>query len=441
MNKTVNVGLLGFGTVGGGTARILLEQEDLLSRRTGTSIRLAKICDKDIISDRGFSVPPGVLTQDLGDILDNPDIDIFVELIGGIEPARSFILQAIKNGKHVVTANKALLATHGYEIFKAAAGAGVEVAFEASVGGGIPVIKALKEGLVANRFHTIMGIMNGTANYILSEMTEKGKEFKEVLSQAQELGYAELDPTYDVEGIDTAHKLAIMATIAFGSPVSLDDVYTEGISRISPMDISFAKDLGYRIKLLAITREQPDGIELRVHPTMVPSDHLLAQVGGAYNAFYLIGDFAGKVLMYGLGAGQRPTGSAVAADVVDIARNIVHGAQRRVDPLGIPFDRLSPLKKAPMDNLSSRYYFRFSVLDRPGVLAKISGILGDQGISIASVVQEGRDRTGSVPIVMLTHEAMEKRVRAALDVIDRLDVVSDATMVIRMEDLHAIEGN
>ncbi len=441
MSKTVNVGLLGFGTVGSGTAKILMEQENLLKHRTSTTIKLAKICDKDITSDRGFNIPSGILTQNIGDLLDNPDIDIFIELIGGIEPARSFILQAIQKGKHVVTANKALLATHGYEIFKAAAQAGVEVAFEASVGGGIPVIKALKEGLVANNIHTVMGIMNGTANYILSEMTEKGKDFKEVLLQAQQLGYAEADPTYDIEGIDTAHKLAIMSTLAFGCPVSLEDVYTEGISRISPVDISFARDLGYRIKLLAISRNQPEGIELRVHPTMIPSNHLLAQVGGAYNAFYLIGDSVGKILMYGLGAGQMPTGSAVVADVADLARNIAHNAPRRVPPLGIPFETLSPLKKGPMDNLSTRYYFRFSVLDRPGVLAKISGILGEQGISIASVVQEGRDRTGSVPIVMLTHEAREKKVRTALDAIDRLDIVSDTTMVIRMEDLHAIEGN
>ncbi len=441
MSKTINVGLLGFGTVGSGTARILLEQAELLQQRTGISIRLTKICDRDITTDRGFEVPSGILTQDINELLDDPGIDIFIELIGGTEPAKTFILQAIEKGKHIVTANKALLATHGHEIFKAGAEAGVEVAFEASVGGGIPVIKGVKEGLVANNLHTVMGIMNGTANYILTKMTEEGRDFKEVLAQAQELGYAEADPTYDVEGIDTAHKLAIMATLAFGCPVSLDDVYTEGISRISPVDIAFAKDLGYRIKLLAIGRSRPDGIELRVHPTMVPSNHLLAQVGGAYNAFYLIGDAVGKILMYGLGAGQMPTGSAVVADVVDLARNISHGAQRRVPPLGIPFQDLAPLEKCPMETLTSRYYFRFSVLDRPGVLAKISGILGEKGISIASVVQKGRDRTGFVPIVMLTHEAQEDRVRQALKIIDQMDVVSDPTMLIRMEDLQAIEGN
>ncbi len=441
MSKTINVGLLGFGTVGSGTARILLERADTLRKKTGVPVRLARICDKDLTSDRGFEVPAGILTEDVNDLLGDPDIDIFIELIGGIEPARSFILEALDQGKHVVTANKALLATHGHEIFMAAERAGVEIAFEASVGGGIPVVKCVKEGLVANDIHTVMGIMNGTANYILTKMTEEGREFEEVLATAQEKGFAEADPTYDVEGIDTAHKLAIMSTLAFGCPVRLEDVYTEGISRISPVDIAFARELGYRIKLLAIGRKCPGGIELRVHPTMVPSSHLLAQVGGAYNAFYLIGDAVGKVLMYGLGAGRMPTGSAVVADVVDLARNIAHGSQKRVPPLGIDFKELAPLERCPMEDLTSRYYFRFSAMDRPGVLAKISGVLGEKGISINSVVQKGRDRGGAVPIVMLTHEAREERVRQALEIIDRLDIVSDATVLIRMEDLQAIEGN
>ncbi len=440
MNDSVNVGVLGFGTVGSGTVKILLEQAHLLEQRAGVPIKLTWICDKDLDTPRDVKTPQDILTKDVNDLFEDPNLHILVELIGGIEPARSLILEAIKRGKHIVTANKALLAIHGHEIFAAAAETGVEVAFEASVGGGIPVIKGVKEGLVANNLHTVMGIMNGTANYILTRMTEEGEEFTQVLKRAQELGYAEADPTYDVEGIDTAHKLAIMATLAFGCPVTLDDVYTEGISNITPLDIAFAKELGYRIKLLAIGKKTSQGIELRVHPTMIPETHLLSQVGGAYNAFYLIGDSVGKILMYGLGAGQMPTGSAVVADIVDIARDISTGCVGRVAPLGLPFGNLEGLKRRPMESLESKYYFRFSVLDKPGVLASISGILGEKGISIASVVQKGRDTKGSVPIVMLTHEAREANVRQALDVIDQLEVVSDRTMLIRMEDLVALEG-
>ncbi|MCD6199432.1 MAG: homoserine dehydrogenase [Deltaproteobacteria bacterium] len=440
MGKTINVGLLGFGTVGSGTARILLEQSALLEQRTGTRIRLARICDMDITTSRGFPVPSEILTDDVKSLLDDPGIDIFIELIGGLEPARTFVLEAIQKGKHVITANKALLAAHGHEIFEAAARHGVELGFEASVGGGIPVVKAVKEGLVANRLHTVMGIMNGTANYILTRMTEEGMAFQDVLADAQRLGYAEADPTYDVEGIDTANKLVIMAMLAFGTPVELSDIYIEGISKLSPLDISFAKEFGYRIKLLAIARNGGDGLELRVHPTMIPSEHLLAQVGGVYNAFYCIGDSVGKVLLYGLGAGQMPTGSAVVADVVDVARNLAGGAVGRVASLGLPYNMLTPLKKRPMDSLKGCYYFRFSVVDRPKVLARISGILGDMGISIASVVQKGRGRESSVSVVILTHEAHEAKVREALKQIGSLDVISGETMVIRIEDLKTLEG-
>ena len=434
MGKTINVGLLGFGTVGSGAARILFEQSELLEKRTGVKVRLARICDLDITTSRGFSVPHGILTDHVQSLIDDPEIDIFIELMGGLEPARTFVLEAIQKGKHIVTANKALLATHGHEIFKAAAKYKVEVGFEASVGGGIPVIKALKEGLAANRVHTVMGIMNGTANYILTRMTEEGKAFDDVLAEAQRLGYAEADPVYDVEGIDTAHKLVIMATLAFGTPVELSDIYTEGISGLSPLDVEFAKELGYRVKLLAIARNGNDGIELRVHPTMIPSEHLLAQVKGVYNAFYFIGDSVGKVMLYGLGAGQMPTGSAVVADVVDIAGNLARGAAGRVAVPGLAYNSLEPLKICPMDSLKGRYYFRFSVLDRPGVLARISGILGDFGISIASVFQEGRSKERSVPIVMVTHEALEAQVRTALDEINALDVISGKTVLIRIED-------
>jgi len=433
MAKTVQVGILGFGTVGGGTAKLLLEQQELLRQRTGVDIKLSYICDRNISDSRGFSVPNEILTTDLNQLLTDPDLDIFVELIGGIEPARTFILKAIQHGKHVVTANKALISTHGDEIFAEAEKYGVTVGFEASVGGGVPVIKALREGLAANNFHAVMGIMNGTANYILSRMTDEGADFERVLKDAQRLGYAEADPTYDVEGIDTAHKLAILTKLAFGVRVTPDDIYTEGISRLSPIDIQFAAELGYTIKLLAIARSTDAGLDLRVHPTMIPSEHLLAQVKEAYNAFYLIGDAVGKVLMYGLGAGRMPTGSAVVADILDIARAVSAGAVSSLPRL--PAHSLAPLQKRPVETVSGRYYCRFSAMDRPGVLARIAGILAENHISIASVVQKGRGATESVPIVMLTHEAQEASVQQALAKIDAMDVMADKTVVIRMEDL------
>ena len=439
MSKQINVALLGFGTVGSGTARILLEQVELLEKRAGCPVRLKWICDKDLESDRGFAVPRDILTDDLGMVMDDPDVHILIELIGGLEPARTFVLDAISRGKHVVTANKALLAVHGHEIFRAASENNVEVGFEASVAGGIPVIKAVREGLVANNIQTVLGILNGTANYILTRMTEEGMPFNQVLKEAQAKGYAEADPTYDIEGIDTAHKLAIMSTLAFGSPVELDDIYTEGISRLSPLDISFAREFGYNIKLLAIGRRHGRRLDLRIHPTMVPARHLLAQVGGAYNACYLVGDSVGKIMLYGMGAGQMPTGSAVVADVVDIARDISCGSIGRVPSFGIPVDMLEPPQFMPMDDLSGCYYFRFSVKDQPGVLARIAGILGDNSISINSCVQKGRgDKEEPVPIVMLTHEALEADVRRALAEIDQMDVVLDRTMIIRIEELDAL---
>ncbi len=433
MPETINVGLIGFGTVGSGTARIMLEQKELLSRRAGCELNLLKICDKDISTDRGFHVPEQILTTDINDILENPDIHIVIELIGGVEPAKSFILRAMDNGKHVVTANKALLATHGREIFQTAVGKGVEIGFEASVGGGIPVIKSVKEGLVANNLQAVLGIMNGTANYILTSMTDTGISFSEALSQAQKLGYAEADPTYDIEGIDTAHKLAIMAMLSFGCRVELDDIYTQGISDLEPIDIAFASEFGYRIKLLAIAKTHQDGLELRIHPTMLPETHLLAQVNQAYNAIYLVGDSVGTVMLYGLGAGQMPTGSAVVADVVDIARNISKGSVNRVCSTGLPYDTLKKANLRPMAETTGRYYFRFSAADRPGILARIAGILGDHGISIDSVVQKGRGKQNAVPVVMLTHEAREEQVQSALKKIDNLDVVTDRTVLIRVE--------
>ncbi len=441
MKKNVNVGIVGFGTVGSGTAKILLEQSQLLKDRTSTAINLKWICDMDIITDRGFEVPKEILTTDINHLLDDPDLDILVELIGGIEPARSFILKAIERGKHVVTANKALLATHGFEIFESASQKGVEVGFEASVGGGIPCIKALKEGLVANKVNTVLGIMNGTANYILTRMTQEGLAFDAVLKQAQDLGYAEADPTYDIEGIDTAHKLAIMSTLAFGQKIGLSDIYTEGISKITPLDISFATELGYSIKLLAIGKKNSNQqVDVRIHPTMIPKDHLLSQVNGAFNAVYFVGDSVGKIMLYGMGAGQMPTGSAIVADIVDISRDLVKGCPERVPALSLPFEYIREPSIKPVESVSCKYYFRFSVKDKPGVLSKISGILGKEEISIHSVVQKGRAKeASSVPIVMLTHEATEGRVKKALKEIDSQDFILDETMIIRIEDMKALE--
>ncbi len=441
MKDVVNVGVVGFGTVGSGTAKILLEQEGLIEKRTSIPIRLKWICDKDITSDRGFEVPEDILTTEFSDLINDPDLDIIVELIGGIEPAKSFILQAIEKGKHVVTANKALLATNGFEIFEAASRAGVEVGFEASVGGGIPCIKALKEGLIANNVSTVLGIMNGTANYILTRMSQEGLPFEDVLEQAQRLGYAEADPTYDIEGIDTAHKLAIMSTLAFGQRIALSDIFTEGIAKITPLDISFAKELGYSIKLLAIGKKNSDdSVDVRIHPTMIPEDHLLSQVNGAFNAVYFVGDSVGKVMLYGMGAGQMPTGSAIVADIVDIARDVKKGCPGRVPALNQPFETIKSPSIKPVESITCKYYFRFTVMDRPGVLSSIAGILGREEISINSVVQKGRAKdASSVPIVMLTHEAVEGKVKKALEEIDSQDFILDETMIIRIEDMKALE--
>lgn len=432
--NSIGVGLLGFGTVGSGTAKILVENRDVIASRLGIALELKRIADLDITTDRGVRIDPGVLTTDAAEVIEDPDIDIVIELIGGYEPAKGFLLQAIDQGKHVVTANKALLASHGGEIFAAATEKEVDVGFEASVGGGIPLIQSIKEGLVANRVQGLFGILNGTANYILTKMTDEASPFAEVLKEAQDLGYAELDPTFDVEGIDAAHKLTILLSIAYGVPIDFDAVYTEGISRITPLDIRFMKGFGYRIKLLAISKDDGEAIEARVHPTLIPQDSLLASVNQAYNALYVTGDAVGNVMFYGPGAGMMPTGSAVVADVVNVARNIVSGAVGRVPALGYQASAMRPRRIKSIDDLAVKYYFRFSAEDRPGVLSKISGILGKRGISIQSVHQQGRDLLGAVPIVMITHEAKEADVRLALSEIDRLDIVKDRTMLIRIED-------
>jgi len=429
--KTINVGLIGFGTVGSGTAEVLFQQSQRLSRKTGFNLLLKTVADINVTSlpDHFKNV---ALTGDVKDIFNDPEIDIVIELIGGIEPARTFILEAISSGKHVVTANKALVSQHGMEIFKAAAEKGVEVGFEASVGGGIPVIKALKEGLVANRIMSIMGIMNGTANYILNKMTDEGVPFDEVLKEAQAKGYAEADPTYDVEGIDTAHKLVILMSMAYGMHVTLEDVGIEGITSIEPIDIEFAREFGYRIKLLAISINHGDHVEARVHPTMVPERHMLANIGGAYNGIHFKGDMVGNVLLYGLGAGMMPTGSAVAADVVDIGRNIANGSVDRVPSLSFLPDEIGPGRITPLKELRCPYYFRISASDEPGVLSTLSGILGKNGISIESVIQHGRQKRGTVPVVIRTYEASESAVRAALTEIDALDICPDKTVKIRI---------
>lgn len=429
--KEIRVGIIGFGTVGSGLAQTLYEQKERLTQKTGAAVVLARVADINIKCLPNH-LQGTVLTADANDIFNDPSIHIVVELIGGIEPARSFILKAIGKGKHVVTANKALLSIHGREIFAAAIANGVEVGFEASVGGGIPVIKSLKEGLVANRIEAIQGIMNGTANYILTQMTDHGTPFAEVLKDAQQKGFAEADPTYDVEGIDTAHKLAILMTIAYGLHVKFDDITVEGISGIRPIDIDFAREFGCRIKLLAISRNHGDHVEARVHPTMVPVDHMLANINGAFNAIQFTGDTVGDVLLYGLGAGMMPTGSAVAADVVDIGRNILSGSINRVPALSYLPQYIGEPTITPMSRLTCPYYFRVTALDQPGVLSTISGIFGKHGISIQSVIQKGRQDDEPVHIVFRTHLASEEAVEKAIGEIDALPFCTDTTIKIRV---------
>jgi homoserine dehydrogenase len=432
--QQVNVGVIGFGTVGAGTVEVLLQNRDIISNRVGSEIVVKKIADLDIDSDRGIPIEPDLLTREAMEVIEDRNIHIVVELIGGIEKAKEYILKAMENGKHVVTANKALLAEFGDEIYQAAERYGVSLAFEASVGGGIPVIRSFREGLSANRIQTMMGILNGTSNYILTRMTEKGLPYKKAVQEAIDLGYAEDPPTLDVDGTDAAHKLAILISIAFGIPVSFNSVYREGIDKLTPEDIRFATEFGYCIKLLAVARNQGDRVEARVNPAMVPLDHIMASVNGVYNAVYLEGDFVGPNLYYGLGAGRRPTGSAVVSDIIYLARQIRHGIKKLIPPLAHAHPHGGTVSIQPIEELCTAYYFRFSAVDKPGVLSKISGILGDHQISIASVIQKGREVKGSVPVVMLTHEAQESNVLKALSLMDQLDVLTDKTMMIRVEE-------
>lgn len=431
--QQINVGIIGFGTVGSGACEILKTNRDLISNRIGSHINVKKIADLDIKSDRGVPIDQGVLTTNVMEIIDDPEIDIVVELIGGIVKAKEFILMALAKGKHVITANKALLAEHGKEIYEAANKNGVTLGFEASVAGGIPTIGALKSGLAANRIHTVMGILNGTSNYILTKMTKEGLPYDQVVQEAIKLGYAEDPPTLDVDGTDAAHKLAIIISILYGQPLSFDKIYKEGISDLSPDDIQFAKEFGYSIKLLAIARETQEGMEARVHPTMVPKNHILANVNDAFNAIYYDADFVGPNLYYGLGAGRRPTGSAVVSDIIEIARYIRLGSKEFMPPLAHFNPPEKDVRIKPMNDLVCNYYFRFTALDKPNVLSKIAGILGENHIGISSVIQKRREANESVPLVILTHEAKERDVQKALEQLGKLHVLTDKTAMIRVE--------
>ncbi|HEX2720477.1 MAG TPA: homoserine dehydrogenase [Candidatus Deferrimicrobium sp.] len=431
--REIGVGVVGFGTVGTGTVKLLLENAEHLRKRVGIPIRLVRVADQDATKDRGVRLPAGVFVEDGMRVARDPDVHILVELVGGTGAAKDFLLEAIRNGKSVVTANKALLAECGPEIVKAVQAAGVDIGFEASVGGGIPIIRTMREGLAANRIRAIFGIINGTCNYILSRMTSEGKPFAEVLAEAQAAGLAEADPSFDVDGIDTSHKLAILVWLATGGHVSHKEIFVEGIREIDQDDISFAKEFGYTIKLLAIAKENGAGIEARVHPTMIPTHSPLAAVDGAYNAIYVKGDFVGSSLSYGQGAGMLPTASAVVSDVIEIARNLRRGCAGRIPPGGFFLaDPSARADLAPFDQVHSEYYLKFRVVDKPGVLSRIAGVLGSHAISIASVLQKGQGQV-SVPIFIVTHRAKESDMRAALAEVERLPDILDRTRMIRIE--------
>lgn len=435
MKTRVTVGLVGFGTVGTGVAKVLLRNAEVIARRVGIPVDLVRIVDLDVTTDRGMSLPDGLLTSDLNSVLNDPSIDMIIELIGGYDAAKRLILDAMAKGKHVVTANKALLAVHGEDVFEAASRAGVDLGFEASVGGGIPIIRSLTEGLAANNLSSIVGIMNGTSNYILTRMTQEKQEFREALAQAQAAGYAEADPTFDVEGVDSAHKLAILVNLAYGTPVNFKEVYTEGITTLTPLDINYALEFGMTVKLLGIAKFRDGEVEVRVHPTMIPQTSTLARVDGVYNAIHLVGDVVGDIVLYGQGAGSLPTASAVVSDVIAIARNLNKKAPGRVPPTSFQPDRRIPLRIRPIDELTSRYYLRFMVPDRPGVLSQISGVLGSHEISIASVLQRERQKDQTVPVVIMTHRASERSIQTALRDINRMaSIISEPTTLVRVED-------
>jgi homoserine dehydrogenase len=434
--KPINVGLLGIGTVGRGTWDVLQRNAGEIERRAGRGIRISRVADKDLARVRKIVGTRAKIHRDAREVVRAKDIDIIVELIGGTTIARDLVLEAIRNGKHVVTANKALLATHGNEIFKAAQKKGVMVAFEASVAGGIPIIKALREGLAANRIEWIAGIINGTSNFILSEMRARGLPFATVLKEAQKKGYAETDPTFDIEGVDAAHKLTILSALAFGIPMQFPKAYTEGISRLTQEDLRYAEELGYRIKLLGITKRTRRGIELRVHPTLIPTRRLIANVEGVMNAVLVKGDAVGTTMYYGAGAGSQPTASAVVADLVDVTRLITADPEHRVPHLAFQPDRLAKDPILPIGDVETAYYLRMRVQDRPGVLADVTRILADSRISIDAMVQkEPEEGESRVDIVMLTHRAIEKNVNAAMAKIEKLPTVVGKVTRIRLEEL------
>ena len=434
--KPVNIGLLGLGTVGGGTVNVLTRNAKEITRRAGRGIQVTHAAARNLDAPRICSTDGIRLTTDPFEVVNDPDVEIIVELIGGYDLARDLVMQAIENDKHVVTANKALIATHGNEIFAAAHKKGVMVAFEAAVAGGIPIIKALREGLSGNRIEWLAGIINGTGNFILTEMRDKGRDFADVLKEAQELGYAEADPTFDVEGIDAAHKLTILASIAFGVPLQFDKAYTEGISRITREDVGYAEQLGYRIKHLGVTRLTEKGIELRVHPTLIPHRRLIANVDGVMNAVLVMGDAVGPTLYYGAGAGDEPTASAVVADLVDVVRALTTDPENRVPHLAFQPDALSDTPILPMEEIETAYYLRLQASDQPGVLADITRILGELGISIEAIVQkEPQEGETTVPIILLTHRVRERQMNQAIAQIESLDTIHGDVMRMRVEQL------
>lgn len=432
--EPVKVGLLGLGTVGGGTLNVLARNAMEIARRAGRDIRITHAAARDYDPATLDSLEAIEITDNAFEIVENPDVDIVVELIGGYSPARELVLKAIENGKHVVTANKALIAMHGNEIFSAAQAKGVTVAFEAAVAGGIPIIKALREGLAANHIEWMAGIINGTGNFILTEMRDKGRDFADVLKEAQALGYAEADPEFDVEGIDAAHKLTILASLAFGIPLQFDKCYTEGISKIEPQDVTLAEELGYRIKHLGVTRKTGAGVELRVHPTLIPERRLIANVDGVMNAVLVKGDAVGHTLYYGAGAGSLPTASAVVADIIDITRALTSDPGNRVPHLAFQPGELSDLPVLDMEQVETAYYLRLTVEDKPGVLAQITGILGEAGISIEALKQRepGAGET-SASLVMLTHRVQEGQMNQAISAIESMDSIQGSVSRIRVE--------
>ena len=435
--KPINVGLLGLGTVGGGTLTVLRRNQAEITRRAGRAILVKMAAVRDVEKAREFAGSELQITGNPFEVVDHPDIDIVVELMGGYTLTLELVMKAIENGKHVVTANKALLAMYGNEIFAAAQKKGVMVAFEAAVAGGIPIIKALREGLTANRIEWIAGIINGTSNFILSEMRDKGSSFDDVLKQAQALGYAEADPTFDIEGIDAAHKLSIMSAIAFGIPMQFTKAYTEGISKLTRDDIKYAEELGYRIKLLGITKRVAQGIELRVHPTLIPERRLIANVEGVMNAILIKGDAVGATMYYGAGAGAEPTASAVVADLVDVTRMHTADPEHRVPHLAFQPDALSNDPILPMSEVRTSYYLRLRAYDKPGVLADVTRILADLEISIDAMMQkEPHEGEELVNIIMLTHITVEKNINQAIAKMEALDSVSGKVTRIRLEELN-----